>query len=215
MAKKIGPEENFWTPFQQDIMKMVQRHPITYIRDIMMTPTQYKAAVTTAWDRISRDIHVPQKLCKQEWTSIKFRYAKLNNMIRHGKLTEEIVQMHPKTSKYMDGSLDFMDAYIYEITDEEIPTCIHKRFNKMFGVTNKQVVTKEMVQALLKKRTQEEEPNDEMGKMHVQNLMNIVENAVERSLREMSSAEEQPEHRTAGLENTPEDNVEDGARNWQ
>lgn len=61
MSKKIGPEENFWSLFQQDVMKMVQRHPITYIRDIMMTPTQYKAAVTTAWDRIARDIRMPRK----------------------------------------------------------------------------------------------------------------------------------------------------------
>lgn len=61
MAKKFGPEENYWSPFQQDVMKMVQRHPITYIRDIMMTPTQYKAALTTAWDRIARDIRMPRK----------------------------------------------------------------------------------------------------------------------------------------------------------
>lgn len=125
-------------------------------------------------------------------------------MIRHGKVTEEIIQLHPKTSKYLDGSLDFMDAYIYEITDDDIPVFIHKRFNKLFGVTNKQVVTKEMVEALLKKRNQEEESNDEMGKIHVQNLMNIVEDAVERSLREMtlegnsSTAEDPPEHRTTG-----------------
>lgn len=118
-------------------------------------------------------------------------------MIRYGKVTEEIITMHPKTSKYLDGSLDFMDAYIYEIEDDEIPVTIHKRFNKMFGITNKQGVTKEMVQALLKKRTQEEEPNDEMGKIHVQNLMNIVEDAVERSLREMN-VNDDPEHRTAG-----------------
>ncbi|XP_022834204.1 uncharacterized protein LOC111361968 [Spodoptera litura] len=198
MAKKLSPEENFWSPFQQDVLKMVQRHPVTYIRDIMMTPTQYKAAVTTAWERISRDIHMPQKACKQEWTSIKLRYAKLNNLIRFGKVTEEVISLHPKTSKYMDGSLEFMDAYIYEINDDDIPPHIHKRFNKLFGVTNKQVVTKEMVQALLKNRTQEEEPNDEMGKMHVQNLMNIVEDAVEKSLREMNTSEEQPEQRTAG-----------------
>ncbi|KAJ8737061.1 hypothetical protein PYW07_000332 [Mythimna separata] len=197
MSKKIGPEENFWSPFQQEVMRLVQRHPIVYIRDIMMTPTQYKAAVTTAWDRIARDIRMPQKICKQEWTSIKFRYAKVNNMIRYGKVTEEIILMHPKTSKYLDGSLDFMDAYIYEIDDDDVPAPIHKRFNKMFGITNKQVVTKEMVQALLKKRMQEEEPNDEMGKIHVQNLMNIVEDAVERSLREMTTTED-PEHRTAG-----------------
>lgn len=63
MAKKaqLGPEENYWTQTQQDVMKMVQRHPITYIRDIMMTPSEYKAAVTTAWDRISRDLRIPRK----------------------------------------------------------------------------------------------------------------------------------------------------------
>ncbi|CAH0578035.1 unnamed protein product [Chrysodeixis includens] len=202
MSKKVGPEENFWLPFQLDIIKRVKRHPIIYIRDIMMTPNQYRAAVSTAWDRIAREVRVPPKICKQEWWTIKLRYAKLNNMIRYRKVSEEVIKQHPKTSKYLDGCLEFMDGYIYEITDDQIPPCIHKRFNRMFGVTSKEVVTKEMVQALLKNRMQAEESKDELGKIHVQNLMNIVENAVERSLREMSLADksnvpETPESRAS------------------
>lgn len=75
MAKKLSPEENYWTPFQQDVLKMVQRHPVTYIRDIMMTPTQYKAAVTTAWERISRDIHMPRKFLFTNLFCLHFHYV--------------------------------------------------------------------------------------------------------------------------------------------
>lgn len=76
-------------------------------------------------------------MCKRNWTDIKSRYAKLKMLINTGRITEEMALNHPETSKYLDGTLSFLDPYLIDVTEADITSNVNKKFNKIFGIVDR------------------------------------------------------------------------------
>lgn len=112
-------------------------------------------------------------------------------LIKTGKITKEVAMSHPETYKFFDGLLSFLDPYICEITDEDIPVVIHKNINDFYGLKTTRVnvlennchfITHAQVTCLLKER---QSSGDVVDSKQMEYLQAAVDFAVQHKLGEL------------------------------
>ncbi|KAH9637326.1 hypothetical protein HF086_006970 [Spodoptera exigua] len=118
-------KEDAWTPIESAIIKLVRENPPLYTRGGRGNRTK-KLLVSLVWSDIGDQLGLPEI-----WNRIVAEYA----MVRHLHTIGYPVRHFPRANKFMNTSFTFLDPYINDIKDSDIPHNIYDIYRKRFSIT--------------------------------------------------------------------------------
>ncbi|CAH0703446.1 unnamed protein product [Spodoptera exigua] len=100
------------------------------------TMCEYRAGLETGWFLISKNLTASSRparecRCQEIWNRIVAEYA----MVRHLHTIGYPVRHFPRANKFMNTSFTFLDPYINDIKDSDIPHNIYDIYRKRFSIT--------------------------------------------------------------------------------
>ncbi|XP_022834205.1 uncharacterized protein LOC111361969 [Spodoptera litura] len=122
--------EDAWTPIESALIKLVRENPPLYTRGGRSSRTK-KLMVSMMWSDISDQLGLPDTRCQEIWNRIVAEWAivrRLNNL-------GYPVKNFPRANKFMNTSFTFLENYITDLKDSEIPHHIYDVYRKRFSIT--------------------------------------------------------------------------------
>ncbi|KAJ8729574.1 hypothetical protein PYW08_001155 [Mythimna loreyi] len=201
-----------WSRLQRTLISVVEESPIASLPHKNRTMSNWKMG--QIWKDISTKVGLSSRKCKIQWSRIKLSYAKIILLIKNGEVPTEVATSHPETSKYFDGCLNFINPFISDITEEDIPLSIHRYINAIFGIeiketiekTNREkktrLITHEQVKSMLLERKLK---GDVVNNINMKHLLSVVEKAVGRKLEELRLMQNAPSNMSNDIANNNDD----------
>lgn len=122
-------KDDSWTPIESALIKLVRENPPLYTRGGRGSRTK-KLMVSLMWSDISDQLGLPESRLQEIWRRIVAEWAIINKLSKLGYP----VRNFPRANKFLITNFSFLDNYIMDLKDADVPHNILDIYRKKFAI---------------------------------------------------------------------------------